>query len=64
MQIYNLCIAYSVFLVLAAGCGLLNKRLGLPDDHLVEEVTEAILEDKLNVKIDLTPETEEVKNAI
>jgi len=37
----------------------INKKLGLKDDNVIEEVIEEIIENKLNIDVDLTPESKE-----
>jgi len=49
-----------VFLGVAVGAVFVGKKVfHLKDDNLIEEVSEEILKEELNVDIDLTPETPE-----
>lgn len=45
--------------VVGGGCGYINNKIGLEDDHFLEELTERYIEKELDLKIDLTPETPE-----
>lgn len=36
------------------GCHMINKTLGLEDDHFLEELTEEVLKNKTGIDIDLT----------
>lgn len=50
------------FLILAnllASCSAINRCLGLKDDHPLEEITEAAIEKKTGLSVDLTPSTPE-----
>ena len=40
-------------------CSYLNRKLGLEDDHIVEEILEKGIEEKTGLDVDLTPETAE-----
>lgn len=40
------------------GCTRINARLGLKQDNIFEELIEEIIEAKIGVDIDLTPENE------
>lgn len=45
---------------LSVACvGLLNKKLGLEDDNLMEEAMEELIEYQTGLDIDLTPDTNE-----
>ena len=46
---------------LLGGCAALNKRLGLEDDHAVEERLEEHIEDHTGIPLDLTPDSPEEK---
>lgn len=41
------------------GCASLNHKLKLNDDNIIEEIVEQIIESKLGVDIDLTPNSPE-----
>jgi len=53
------CVAVAAVL---GGCTAINKRLGLSDDHAVEERLEEHIEDATGIPLDLTPESPEKKN--
>jgi len=36
-------------------CSWVNMKMGLPDDNLIEEVAEEVIEAKTGIDIDLTP---------
>ena len=40
-------------------CSWVNMKIGLPDDNLIEEVAEEVIEQKTGIDIDLTPYTVE-----
>lgn len=42
-------------IAVCGSCSYMNKQAGLPDDHLIEQVVEFIIEDQTGVKVDLTP---------
>ena len=44
---------------LTCSCSTLNRELGIPDDNIAEEVTEAVIYSQAGVNIDLTPESPE-----
>lgn len=52
-----LCVMSGLFLV--ASCSILNEKLGLDDDNLVEESFEAVIEECTGIDVDLSPESEE-----
>lgn len=37
------------------GCHYLNQKAGLPDDNVIEELIEELIESKTGLEIDLTP---------
>lgn len=37
------------------GCHYLNQKVGLPDDNVIEELIEELIESKTGLDIDLTP---------
>lgn len=47
--------------LLLSSCSMLNKKLGLQDDNIVEEVTESLIKEKTGMDMDLTPLTPEGK---
>lgn len=47
--------------LLLPSCSDLNKKVGLPDDNLIEEVVEDVIKEELGPDIDLTPSTPEKK---
>ena len=44
---------------LLGGCSYLNKKLGMPDDNLIEEALEHQIEEHTGVDIDLSPGSQE-----
>ena len=49
--------AFLIFiLMLQYSCSPINKRLGLPDDHPIEQAAESLIEQQTGISIDLTPE--------
>lgn len=49
-------LAISLFL---GGCTYLNKKMGLEDDHELEEAFENKIKDELGLEIDLSPSSKE-----
>lgn len=47
------------FALFFSSCSEINKKMGVQDDNFVEEVAEALLENKTGIDVDFTPETEE-----
>jgi hypothetical protein len=45
--------------LLLSSCSSINKYFGLEDDNLAEEASEALIEWKTGIDIDLTPSTPE-----
>jgi len=46
-------------LLLLTSCTALNQRLGLADDHPIEEIGELIIHHKVGVDLDLSPSSPE-----
>ena len=57
--IVTLSIILFLIAVTLGGCGQLNKKLGLKDDNVFEEILEHQIEDKTGLDIDLTPNSPE-----
>lgn len=55
----KLCIGLAVLMVACGGCAYMNQRVGLPDDHAIEEAVESQIETHTGIEIDLTPESPE-----
>lgn len=53
-----LCLLVS-FAAFCCGCSYINKKLGLSDDNLGEEIVEEVIEMKTGLDIDLTPSSPE-----
>ena len=54
--------SFFVFIFIASfvlSCSALNNMFKIKDDHVLEELSEAIIEKELGVDIDLTPESPE-----
>jgi hypothetical protein len=41
------------------GCSYVNKKLGLKDDNIAEEIIEEVIKKETGLSIDLTPESKE-----
>ena len=50
-----------VLTMLLTSCSSINSKLGLSDDNPVEEVSEALIEGRTGIDVDLTPITPEKK---
>ena len=52
-----------VLLIIACGfvggCSLINKKLGLSDDNVAEELFEEIIQENTGLDLDLSPESKE-----
>ncbi len=46
---------------LTCSCSMLNQKLGLSDDNVIEEAVEAVIDVETGLNIDLTPQDKEVK---
>ena len=42
-----------------SGCSFFNRKLGLKDDHALEEFSEDLLRNKTGVDLDFTPDSPE-----
>lgn len=51
--------ALVVLSLVLTGCDMLNKKLGLEPDNILEETAEAVIEVKTGLHLDLTPSTPE-----
>lgn len=49
-----------ITIVTVAACSQINKKLGLPDDNLGEELIEAAIKIETGLDIDLTPDSVEI----
>lgn len=49
----------SVALIALTSCSYVNKKLGLEDDNVAEEMVEAVIDAKTGLNIDLTPASPE-----
>lgn len=49
------CIVVLLVAGFMGGCSLVNQRLGLPDDNIIEEAIEDVVEHKTGVELDLSP---------
>lgn len=49
-------ISFIILCACVGGCNFINQELGLPNDNPLEQLTEAIIEKKTGLNIDLTPE--------
>ncbi len=57
-------LAIAAVLIFLVACHLINTKMGLPDDNPVEQAVEELIEEELDVKVDLTPNSPEMKDAI
>lgn len=48
-----------IYLFFLCGCHYMNEKAGLPDDNPVEEAAEAIVNDRIGLDLDFTPNTPE-----
>ncbi|NIT58492.1 MAG: hypothetical protein GWN00_20360 [Aliifodinibius sp.] len=46
-------------ILVAGGCSWVNRKVGLEDDHALEEAIEYKIKKETGLDIDLTPESEE-----
>jgi len=46
----------ATLMIVLGACQAANKYLGLPNDHLLEEKAEELIEEYTGYEIDLTPE--------
>lgn len=53
------CISLLLVAGFMGGCSLMNQRLGLPDDNIIEETIEDVVEHKTGVELDLSPSSKE-----
>ena len=44
---------------IAGGCSYLNRKVGLDDDNLIEEVIELGIEHQTGLDVDLSPDSKE-----
>ena len=49
----------SILALVLGGCQYLNYKIGLADDHPLEEMIEKKIEDEIGLDIDLTPDSKE-----
>ncbi len=40
-------------------CSSINRKMGIPDDNILEEITEDVIQAETGVNVDLTPQTPE-----
>jgi len=52
---YSILVVLGVTLYLLCGCSSINKKFGLDDDNMIEELFEDLIEQKTGLDIDLTP---------
>lgn len=50
-----------ICMVFLSGCSEINRKLGLSDDNIGEEVIEDIIKEETGIDVDLTPESPEKK---
>lgn len=48
-----------ISLLAITSCSAINKKLGLKDDNVAEELLEGVIDSKTGLKIDLTPDSPE-----
>ena len=54
--IVRVAICVGAIACLLGGCSYLNQKLGLPDDHPIEEMFDDFVEDQTGIDWDSTPE--------
>jgi hypothetical protein len=52
---YSILVIVGITLYLPCGCSSINKKFGLDDDNVIEELFEDLIEQKTGLDIDLTP---------
>ena len=52
---YSILVLVGITLYLLCGCSSINKKFGLDDDNMIEELFEDLIEQKTGLDIDLTP---------
>jgi len=50
---------FAISLFILSGCHYINEKAGLPDDNPIEEAAEAIVNDRIGLDLDFTPNTPE-----
>lgn len=60
MKINNILATVILALFTLTACEAINKKLGLKDDNVAEELFEGIIDNKTGFLIDLTPDSPEV----
>ena len=55
----KLMICLALMAGVVGGCSLLNKKIGLADDHVIEELIESHIQENTGLNLDLTPDSEE-----
>jgi hypothetical protein len=50
-------------MIVLSGCSGVNRKLGIQDDNLAEEIVEEAIQAKTGLDIDLTPATPEKENS-
>jgi hypothetical protein len=55
----SLALTIVVICLCPVACTTINKKLNLDDDNIAEEILEAVIEDRFNLDIDLSPESPE-----
>lgn len=53
------CLPFILSLFMFCGCHYINEKVGLPDDNPIEESAEAIVNDRIGLDLDFTPNTPE-----
>lgn len=52
-------LALLVIMAVVGGCSVVNRKLGLQDDHAIEEAVEDHIKDRVGIDVDLTPGSRE-----
>lgn len=52
-------LSFFISLFLLSGCHYINEKVGLPDDNPIEEAGEDIINDRIGLDLDFTPNTPE-----
>lgn len=49
----------AILLITLDSCSMINKKVGLPDDNLIEECAEILLDVETGLNVDLSPSSPE-----
>jgi len=55
-MLINIGLFLCVLCLLSGGCQYINKKIGLQDDHLLEQMAEEYIRQETGFDVDLTPD--------